>query len=181
MAPFGPQSGNQKKMPKLSAPPKRAKRPLARQRALRMLAEGAKPTLELLADASSLSLRTLRADAEAEGWQLDREPDLDILGRVRAIATGLLDRVEALQAASLEEGKKIDKQEIDTMLAIIRGLEKIDEIMRPAAAVAEDQIKKDEDIADTLDRINERIVQLATEIAAGMVAQASGPVGGEAG
>lgn len=168
-------------MPKTSPPPKRGKTPLARQRALRMLAEGAKPTLELLADASGRSVRTLRADAEREGWRLDREPDLDILGRVRAIATGLLGKVEALQVASLEEGKKIDKQEIDAMLAIIRGLEKIDEIMRPEAAVAEDQIKKDEDIADTLDRINERIVELATEIAAEMVARASGPDGSEAG
>ena len=169
-------------MPKLSPPPKkRANKPLARQRALRMLAEGAKPTLELLADASSLSLKTLRADAEREGWRLDREPDLDILGRVRAIATGLLDKVEALQVASLEEGKKIDKQEIDAMLAMIRGVEKIDEIMRPGAAGREDQIKNDEDIADTLDRINERIVQLATEIAAEMVARATGGDGGKAG
>lgn len=168
-------------MSKISPPQKRGKKPLARQRALRMLAEGAKPTLELLADASSLSLNTLRTDAATEGWQLDREPDPDILGRVQAIAAGLLDKVEALQAASIEEGKKIDKQEIDAMLAMIRGVEKIDEIMRPTAAGREDKIKNDEDIADTLDRINERIVQLAMEIAAGMVAQASGPVGGEAG
>jgi hypothetical protein len=169
-------------MTKKSSPRQRVgKKPFARQRALRMLAEGAKPTLELLADASSLSLRTLRTDAKAEGWQLDREPDLDILGRVRAIATGLLDKVEALRVASLEEGKKIDKQEIDAMLAMIRGVEKIDEIMRPGAAGREDQIKNDEDIADTLDRINERIVQLATEIAAEMVARASGPDGSKAG
>ncbi|MFI0846905.1 hypothetical protein [Mesorhizobium sp. IMUNJ 23232] len=168
-------------MPKQSPPKGQVKRPLARQRALRLLAEGAKPTLELLADASTLSVRTLRADAEREGWQLDREPEPDILARVRAISLGLLGKVEAVQAASLEEGKKIDKQEIDAMLAMIRGVEKIDEIMRSDEAAKGNQIRNDEDVADTLDRINERIVQLAMEIAAGMVARASGPGGGEAG
>ncbi|MEQ1950724.1 hypothetical protein [Mesorhizobium sp. CN2-181] len=168
-------------MPKKSPPKVRAKKPLARQRALRLLAEGAKPTLELLADASSLSVTTLRSDAKAEGWQLDREPDPDALGRVRAIVAKLLDKVEGLQAASLEEGGRIDKQEIDAMLAMIRGLEKIDDIMRPEGAASQDQIKKDEDVADTLDRINERIVALAVEMAAGMVAQGTGPAGSEAG
>ena len=169
-------------MTKKSPPRQRARKaPLAKLRAVRLLAERATPTLELLADASGRSLRTLRADAEREGWQLDREPEPDILARVRAIAAGLLGKVEALQAASLEEGKKIDKQEIDAMFAMIRGVEKIDEIMRSDEAARENQIKTDEDIADTLDRVNERIVQLAMEIAAGMVARASGPVGGEAG
>lgn len=169
-------------MTKKSPPLQRERKlPLAKLRALRLLAEHATPTLELLADASGRSLRTLNAHAEREGWQLDREPEPDILARVRAIAAGLLGKVEALQAASLEEGKPIDKQEMDAMLATIRGVEKIEEIMRSDQADRENLIKKDEDIADTLDHVNERIVQLATEIAAGMVARASGPDGGTAG
>ncbi|MDQ6436876.1 hypothetical protein RB623_22735 [Mesorhizobium sp. LHD-90] len=156
----------------------RANRPLSRQRALRMLAEGAKPTLELLADASARSLRTLRADAKKEGWAIGREPEPDIGARLRAMATGLLDKVEALQDG--DDGKN-DRQEIDTLLAMIRGLEKIDEILRSEESARENQIRRDEDLADVLDRVNERIVRLAKEFAAAMVAQGAGPVRGEPG
>lgn len=165
-------------MPKTSPLRERATRPLARQRALRMLAEGAKPTLELLADASSRSLKTLRADAKKEGWAIGREPEPDIAARLRALATGLLDKVEALQAG---EGGAIDKQEIDTLLASIRGLEKIDEILRTDETARENQIRTDEDLADTLDRVNERIVRLAKEFASAMVAQGAGLSRGKAG
>ncbi|WP_442578524.1 hypothetical protein ACSBOB_23745 [Mesorhizobium sp. ASY16-5R] len=165
-------------MIKKSPPKQRAARPLARQRALRMLAEGAKPTLELLADASARSLKMLRADARKEGWALDREPEPDIGARVRALATGLLDKVEALRTG--EDGKN-DRQEIDTLLAMIRGLEKIDEILRSDETARESQIQKDEDLADILDRVNERIIRLAKEFASAMVAKSAGPLRGEAG
>ncbi len=156
-------------------------KPLARRRALRALAEGARPTLALLADVAGLSVRSLVAEARRDGWALDKEPGQDVAPRLRALTGGMLDRMEALRIAALEEGGRIDKQEIEAMLALIRGVEKIEEIMRPQEAAKNNQVKQDEDLADTLDRINERIVQLAKEMAAEMVANSDRPAGGEAG
>lgn len=168
-------------MPK-PAPKKQAPRkPLARQRALRALAEGERPTLELLADASGLALGRLRIDARREGWRLGRVPEPDVEARLKALAAGLLDQVEAMRIAALSTGERIDRQEVDGLLAMIRGVEKIDEILRSADVARENQISNDEDLADTLDRVNERIVALAVEMAAAMVAQGAGPLGSKTG
>lgn len=149
-------------------------RPLARTRALRALAEGAKATLDILADASGRSLRMLRLQAEHEGWALDRAPQEDVAGRIRAIAAVLLDKVEALGRAALEEGNRINKAEIDGIISMIRGLEKVGEIMRPEEVAKENQIKQDEDMAAVLQRINDRIVELAHQFAAQLVADSCG-------
>jgi hypothetical protein len=146
-------------------------RPLARQRALRALAEGAKPTLDLLADASSRSLRSLERDAEREGWALERAPIEDIVGRIRDIAARLLDQVEALTRAAAENGGKIEKGKVDAIVTLVRSLDKIGEIMRPEEVVKENQIRRDEKLADVLDRINNRILELARELAEKMVEQ----------
>ena len=122
-------------------------KPLARRRALRALAEGARPTLDLLADASGRSLRLLRLEAEREEWKLDQAP-LEDVASASARLRRLLDKVEALGRAALEEGGKINKAEIDGIIALIRGLEKIGEIMRPEEVAKENQIKQDEDLAD---------------------------------
>jgi acyl-CoA reductase-like NAD-dependent aldehyde dehydrogenase len=151
------------------------RRPLAQQRALRALAEGAKATLDLLADASGRSLKMLRRDAESEGWALDRAPQEDVAARVRAIAAMLLDHIEAMGRAALEEGRKISKSDVDTALALVRSLEKIGEVMRPEEAAKENQIREDEQLAAVLERMDERIIELARELAAQMVAEACGP------
>jgi hypothetical protein len=148
--------------------------PLARQRALRALAEGARATTELLADATGRSQRALKLEAEREGWRFDRAPVSDIALRVRTIAAGLLEKVEAIGRAALEEGGKIDKAELEGVVVMIRGLDKIGEIMRPEEAAKEDQNRRDEDLADVLQRINERIVELAREFAHEICARDSG-------
>lgn len=168
-------------MPERAPMQKAGRGPLARLRALRALAEGAMPTLELLADASGRSMRTLRRVAKLEGWQFGGAPEQDAMERVRSLAAGLLDKMEAVQTAVLRHGGRIDKREIEAILALIRGVEKIDEIMRATEAAAESRISKDEDIAATLDRINQRIVTLAMEMAAGMAARGAGPGGGATG
>lgn len=154
-------------------------RPLARQRALRALAEGARPTLELLSAVSGLSVRGLRGDAEKEGWALVGEPKEDVSDRLRALASALLDRVEALGLSATVEGGRIDKGKIDAIMAMIRGLDKIGEIMRPGdGAAKENQIRQDEDLAKVLRRINDKILELATEIAGEICAGAGRPQGG---
>lgn len=156
-------------------------RPLARHRALRALAEGARPTLDILADATGRSLRMLKRQAEAEGWQLDRAPREDVAERIRAIAALLLDRVEAMGQAALEPGGSIDRAEIETITAMLRSLDKAEDIMRPQEVAQENQIKQDENLAQVLERINARILELAHEIAGEMVAGQYRPGGSLAG
>ncbi len=147
----------------------------ARQRALRALAEGAPATLDLLADVSGRSLAGLRDQAGKEGWMLRAGLRGDVAGRVRTLALALLERVEALAVG--EEGGRIGRAEIDGLIAMIRGLEKIDEIMRPQEAARESQTRQDEDLAAVLERLDARIVELARGLAAQMVADQSGLLG----
>ena len=81
-------------------------RPSSRDRALRALAEGATITLDLLADASGRSARMLRHQADREGWALERAAQENVAERVRSIAAVLLDKVEALGRAAMEEGAR---------------------------------------------------------------------------
>lgn len=151
--------------------------PLSRTRAIRALAEGAKPTLDLIADATGRALAGLRREAERDGWALDRVPPEDFAQRIRPILANLVAKAEALARRAAEEGGKIDRAEIDGVLAMVRALEKIAEFARPEEAAREKQIRRDEDLAAVLQRLNERIIHLARELAAQLVADSSGPDG----
>lgn len=142
----------------------------AKRSALRALAEGAVPTLALLADASGCLPATVQALAEKDGWNWTGAESDDVARRVRAIAGDLLARVEALGRTALEEGGKVDRTEIDGIVAMIRGLDKIGEIMRPGEAAKENRIGHDEELAALLERIDRRIVDLARDFAAQLVA-----------
>jgi len=146
----------------------------ARHRALRALAEGVPATLDLLADASGRSLGALQTQAKKEEWALPGRTGNDVAERVRVLALALLEKVEALVAS--DEGGQISRAEIDGLIAMIRGLEKIGEIMRPQEAVKEN--RQDEDLAASLECIDARIVELAHELAAQMVAGKCGILGG---
>ncbi|WP_315919463.1 hypothetical protein [Mesorhizobium sp. SP-1A] len=146
----------------------------ARRRALRALAEGAAPTLDLLADAAGVTLDAVRKLAVKGQWALRADAGAGVTERVRVLALALLQRVEAL--AVDEEGGRISKAEIDGLVAMIRGLEKIDEIMRPedAGKSTSSWSREDEDLAAVLDCLDSRIVELARELAAQLVAQERG-------
>lgn len=156
-------------------------KPLAKRRALRALAEGAKPTLDLLADASGRSLRLLKLEAERDGWQLDETPLVDLEARLGVLGAALLDQIEAAVRRAKEEGK-LDKTEIDAMTALARSIEKVGEIMRPLVVAKEK--KNDEELAEVLGQINDRIIELAQEFAAQIIEErdrAAGRVSGEGG
>ena len=142
--------------------------PLAQGVALRALAEGAEPTLALLADASQRSLNGLVRRAAKEGWKIGRAPPANIAERVRSTAAVLIDRLEAAGREALANGGRIDKTEIDGLVSIIRGLDRIGDLMRPEEAATENQIRSDEELAALLGRINERIIELARVFAADM-------------
>ncbi|MFC5385342.1 hypothetical protein ACFPLB_05090 [Aquamicrobium segne] len=143
-----------------------------RLHALRMLAEGAHATIELLALASGRSEAGLQRLAARGGWKLVEAGPLDVSVRIRKAAGMVLGKVEELGKAA-ETGAAIDKSAIDGLIAMIRGLEKIGEIMRPEEAAQENQIRDNENLAETLRRIEERIVELAGELAARMVEEKS--------
>jgi len=142
--------------------------PLAQGAALRALAEGAEPTLALLADASQRSLDGLVKRAAKEGWKIGRLPSASLAEKVRATAAVLIERLEAAGREALANGGRIDKTEIDGLVSIIRGLDRIGDIVRPEEAVRENQTGSDEELAALLGRINERIVELARAFAADM-------------
>ena len=155
--------------------------PNAKRRALRALAEGARPSMALLADASNRSLASLRREAERDGWRLDRPHMGDVLERIRILCNMLLERLEEVARAALEGGGRIDKAEIEGIIALTRSLEKIVEITRPEEAVRENQIAQDEELADILQAINDKIVELAHELAKEFVEGLRQPHGGRGG
>lgn len=149
----------------------------AKRAALRALAGGAAPTLALLADASGCLPATITALSKRHDWRwLDAEGG-DVAGRVRVVAGDLLARVEALGRMAMQDGGKVDRSEIDNIVSMIRSLDKIGEIMRPDAAAKENQIRHDEELAALLERIDRRIVELARDLAAQMVAGERGLCG----
>lgn len=147
------------------------KRPIARLRALRALAEGAHPSIELLADVSGRSPRCLRLLAVREEWNLTPAASADIHNRIRPIVSKLLDKLEAVSERAAEEEGRMERGEIDAVLTMLRAIDKINEIQRPEEAVAKKQKQDDEDLATVLERINERIIALARALADQMVAQ----------
>jgi hypothetical protein len=146
----------------------------AKRAALRALAEGASPSLALLADASGCLLDTVQALAARDEWKWAGADGGDVARRVRAVAGDLLVRVEALGRKALQKTGKVDRTEIDSIVAVIRGLDKIGEIMRPDEAAKENQIGHDEELAAILERIDRRIVELARDLAAQMAARERG-------
>ena len=145
-----------------------ASKPLAHWRALRALAEGARPTLDILADAGKCSLKMLKSRAVNEGWQLSRASQEDWLTRLRSLAAIAIERLDAIARQAIDGGGKIDKEEVDSLIAILRSIEKAGEFMRPDEVANEN--KKDEELAAVLGRINDRILELAKDLAAQMVA-----------
>nr|WP_292837762.1 hypothetical protein [Mesorhizobium sp.] len=141
-----------------------------RNRALRALVEGTDISLARIAEACGRSVNGLLAQAEREGWTVRLGSGQDVAARVRQVAGQLLGRLEALGSGAGETGKGISKAEIDGIIAMVRGLDKIGEIMRPDEAAKENQIGSDEDVAAVLQAINDRIIALARELAASLVA-----------
>src|SRR5687767_2765641 len=129
------------------------RRPLAEWRAIRALLEGGRPTVELVAQATRRSARMIAIEAEREGWRLDRMPEEDLAEKVRIVSGMLLDRVETLGRKALDEGAKINKSEIDGLLSIIKGLDRVAEITRSEETAKQKQIRRDEDLRTVLQHI----------------------------
>lgn len=149
-------------------------RPLARAKAIRALAERARPTLELLADATGRSLTRLRSTAFRQNWNLDDDSGENFEARIRPIIATLLDQIEKMSERATQEGGSFERSEIEGVFSMVRALDKISEFTRPEEVAKNEQKREDEELAAVLDRINERIIELARALAAQMVEQRCG-------
>lgn len=153
-------------------------KPALQWAALRALHEGAAASLELLAEASGRSLSLMRKRAGKEGWR-DGEAAMRLSGQERRLRA-LLDRqIGKAEAADADDtgSASADKARMDAISAVMRTLEKIGEITRSDSGAKENQTRKDEDMADILRRIDERIVELATGFARRLGGNSSRPEG----
>lgn len=148
------------------------RRPLARERAIRALVEAGQP-IETVAQVAQRSARVMGKQAEREGW-LIRVPEEDIGQKVREVARMLLDRIEEAGRTALENGGIINKSEIDALAYLIKslnGLTGIEADSRAEEIARQKQNTRNDQRAAILKRINERIVELAQELAAKMVGE----------
>lgn len=146
----------------------------ARWAALRALREGATPTFPRLAAAADLNPATIRERALRDNWPKRRSkaaqaaalagealPDLpegmsleDVRKRLAEVLPRLLARI-----VDLAERGVLDKARIDALLATGRILEQLDAAAQVSAS--EQQKRSDDELAAMLERIDERIIELA--------------------
>ncbi|MCO5063127.1 MAG: hypothetical protein M9924_01795 [Rhizobiaceae bacterium] len=141
----------------------------ARVRAQRLLVEVHGAPLKLLADATGRSLNSIRKQAEVNDWKLPEGDDRTV-EKLRHASLAIARRMEVVLHES-GQGEMLDKAEMDALNSAVRVTEKLIEILSPDEFVQENAARQNEELADVLDRINRRIIDLAGEIAADMAAR----------
>ncbi|MCO6389517.1 hypothetical protein GTW25_00540 [Aliihoeflea aestuarii] len=144
--------------------------------AIRHIHEGGEPTLERLATIAGRSVRFLEARAQAETWRVASSSSLtERRRRIEIQYDRLISEIERLTLGSEEgEGLTFDKGRVDTIMAMVKALEKIGETMRSDEDAKDKQIKDDAELAAALKRIDDKIHEIARYHAAGMGAGESG-------
>jgi hypothetical protein len=130
--------------------------------AMRLVHEGGEASLDRLATIAGRSPKTVRARAEAEGWKPVASGS--VAERRRRIDTQydrLIAEIERLTFGEEGEGLTFDKVRVDTIMAMVRALEKIGETMRSDEDAKDKQIKDDAELAAALKRIDDRIREIA--------------------
>lgn len=139
-----------------------------RRLAQRTIAETVPVSREILARAFGRSVANMVEEGDRQGWEWAEAADDEALARrIRLIVSRMATRLDAVATAAERDGH-VEKSEIDAVLAGIRAVEKLEEIMRQIQAANEN--KNEEDAVDILARINRRIGEIAHEIAADIVA-----------
>ena len=134
---------------------------------LRELHEGAAPTLERLAAASGRTVAAVLSRAKREAWGelFPAIADEDRKTRLGRLTDWIIETLESVKKGAVEEGASIDKAKVEAISALMRTVEKLGEITRYTDSAKENQIKSDARTAGFLRRIDQRIVELATEYA----------------
>lgn len=158
-------------------------RALERWAATRAAHEGERLDFERLALLTGWSPRSIARRAEREKWApwgvTGRHPDIKT--PLRKVADSLVAQVQALAIDEDGEPLALDKARIDTISVLTRTLEKIIEITPGGDEARENQTRRDADMAGTLKRIDQRIVELATGYARQLVKGKSADRRGQAG
>lgn len=141
---------------------------------LRIMHEEYSVPLELIARTTGLTLKGLQDRARREGWEqapagASRQA---LQKRLDALRQDLVNRLEALAAAARKPKGRLDREKFDEINSILRVTEKVDATTR-AKERAEEKTRTDEEMAAAYQRINERIVALARELAARLAATKS--------
>src|SRR5690606_28952278 len=141
---------------------------------LRALCEGQAPTLDLLAAAARRTPHALALKARREGWRMNEAVlhGVEASGeaaraRLTALAVSLVGDMEDL-VREAAEGGPLDKSRVEAVSLLIRTLEKLGEITRGEGGAKENQTRNDAELAKLLQRIDERIVELAHAYAEGL-------------
>lgn len=130
--------------------------------AMRHVHEGGEASLENLAMIAKRSLRMVRMRAEAEGWKpLAVGSVAERRRRIDTQYDRLIAEIERLTLGGEGEGLTFDKARVDTIMAMVRALEKIGETMRSDEDAKDKQIKDDAELAAALKRIDDRIREIA--------------------
>ncbi|MHB2265915.1 hypothetical protein [Aliihoeflea sp. PC F10.4] len=131
--------------------------------AMRHIHEGGEATLERLATIAGRSARFVEARAIAEGWRAATKSDRPSRRkRVEAQYDRLIEEIERLTLGGDDgEGLTFDKPRVDTIMAMVKALEKIGETMRSDEDAKDKQIKDDAELAAALKRIDDRIHEIA--------------------
>ena len=138
--------------------------------ARRALAEGEPATLPRLAAAFGVAADRLERRARKQGWRLSG-PALGLTRaqRIARVHDRLLGRIERAQAQAEAADDEPGRTAIADISAAARLLAKVSETIRDEGAAKEEQMERDADIADILDRLDARIVALARHFAEGLV------------
>lgn len=132
-----------------------------RWRAIRALAEdGGARDWQMLADLGGVSVATVQERARREGWKVRLGSGRDRLGRLLGSQIAELEDMAVADAAP-------DKTRLEMLNMRIRAAEKLRELDSERGG-PEQQEKSDAELAEILDRIDRRIVDLAREFAAAM-------------
>lgn len=129
--------------------------------AMRAVFEGAQGTPELLSAMSGRAPATIVKRIETEGWRPNATPRQM---RVLRYVDRLTARMEAIQIGGTGDSAA-DKAELGLVHAQTRAGERIAALAREADEARSAEKPSDEDIAEVLQRINDRIIELAREFA----------------
>jgi hypothetical protein len=139
----------------------------ARLDAARLLFERHGAPIDLLAVAMGRSTALLERRAEEESWApITVEQPQNLRTRLAAAIERLAGKLEEMSCQMIEGTVAIDRAELDTLVTMMRALEKIAEFVPQDDADSERQIADDEELAAILERVNGRIVELARALAA---------------
>lgn len=140
----------------------------SRWAALRALVEGEAASFERLGLVARLNAETIAMRAASEGWACaERCAPRDIMTRIGAVASRMMDEIEAMERAGAE---RFDKARIDALMGMVRAMEKLAELIQGGHVEQEAAQRSDVELADALERIEARIVELAHAYARELVA-----------